>query len=160
MAEFEVSFQVSSFQGVQCTIALLWQRHSVYIVSSVIVFALNILCLSNQFLMPLASFGLGVVCILWYGWISSVYRANAIFKKISGLEINIRFGEEYIEIKTMDGVSTLRWSAFSHLHRTKSNLILQRRYFDYYSSIPTKALTPDARNFLELKLREAHVQIL
>jgi len=159
MAVYETSFCVTPKQGRDSYIALLLRRDGVYLVSSFLVIALCISGLSNQYYKPLAGFGLGVVCVYWYSWLYGLHRARVIFSKLSGSELSVSLGEDYITFATPDGTSTLRWSAFSQLHRMKRFWILVRRYGDNYSLIPSEALDPEASAFLKLKMKEARVKI-
>jgi hypothetical protein len=159
MAIYQASFQISSKQGRQAYIALLWRRYSVYIVSSLFVFVVSISILSDPFIRPLASFGLGFVCGYWYSWIYGYYRAGSILTRLTGSKANLNIGEEYITFETPDGTSSLRWSAFVSFHCNKSFYILTPWHRATSSFIPTEALTPDACAFLKLKLKEARVRI-
>jgi hypothetical protein len=158
MAKYSINFHISAKQAGRAQFHLLWRQQSVYIISSVLVFLLGICILPINEVRPLASFGFGAIFVFWYIWIQSLYRARKIFARIEDSEIKVSLEEECITITSKDGTASLRWSAFSQLYRGKKFLILISRSAGY-GLIPTQSLPPEARAYLELKLKEAHARI-
>jgi hypothetical protein len=159
MPEYEMSYRISYKHGVRAYCAYNWRVYCVYIVSSLFVFVLSIIVILNDWLMPLACFGLGAVCVYWYGWISGFSRLKAIYSKQADSEVKLKLGEQYITFTSSNGTSSIRYGAFSHVYRMKHYWVLVRSNIILFSYIPATAFTPDAGAFFENKLQEAKARI-
>jgi hypothetical protein len=159
METYEINFSITSKQGGQSYLALLWHRDGVYIISSLVIIALCISGLSDTHYRPLATFGLGVTSVFWYGWLYGLHRAKACFANPTCSQVSLRISNEFITFATAESTSSIQWSGFSRIYCMKKFWILQRRSNQNYSSIPTVALSLESSAFLLRMIKEAGVSI-
>lgn len=132
-----------------------WRRYAGMAISSVIVLVFSLILLGSRDLKLLAAFLLGIDVATWSSWIRLHRAAGKQGEKLSPPTVRITLSDEGLDFESIDGTANLRWSGFRGVLRLEPAWLLERPDGLPPWSLPTAALTLEARGFIEQRIRES-----
>ncbi|MGA2603215.1 MAG: hypothetical protein ABSG14_03215 [Verrucomicrobiia bacterium] len=155
IGQYEASYEYIPSFARKAYLVVFFRRCGLFFIFSAVLFAVGIVGLRSSDNAPVSFIIFGIVTVLWSSWVGGYRASGRNAARLPDRAMRIALSDEALAVQSSWVTTSLRWAAIRVVFEARGVCVLMRRDSFYYMAFPSSALTPDARDLLARKVREA-----